>query len=108
MKRLKKIFILIGFCLVLSSCSSSLAASTLTNIQPPKTLLPKLTLPEITPAKPKQHTIVIDAGHQQKGNSEREPIGPNASEMKAKVAGGTSGISQKFLNINLLWIFLFC
>lgn len=73
------------------------ATSTLTPTAVPTevpTQIPTPTVASEIPAAEKR-LIVIDPGHQKKGNYEKEPNGPGSEELKAKVSSGTQGISTK-------------
>lgn len=66
--------------------------------EPEKTKEPEQTKAPVNPGASYDLSgmvIVLDPGHQRKANSEQEAVAPWSDETKAKVSAGTSGVSTK-------------
>ena len=76
--------------------------------EPAQTQVPSTPKVEAIPGQhrdPNSAVVVIDPGHQRRGDSTPEPNGPGSSVMKARVTGGTSGVAtgvaEYILNLDI-------
>ena len=70
--------------------------------------LPSTPKVEVIPGQhrdPNSAIVVIDPGHQGRGDSTKEPNGPGSTEMKARVTSGTTGVAtgvaEYILNLDI-------